>query len=82
MADSTLISVRVSAEIAQRLEKLAEATDRSKSWVAAQAIEEFLALHEWQVKAIQEGVEEADSGALVSHETARKRLARSKRRGT
>ncbi|HZA50150.1 MAG TPA: ribbon-helix-helix protein, CopG family [Myxococcaceae bacterium] len=81
MADSTLISVRVSKDVAKRLERLAEATDRSKSYVAAQAIEEFLALQEWQVKAIQRAVDEADAGKLLSHSEARKRLARWKRRG-
>jgi predicted transcriptional regulator len=81
MPGSTLISVRVSKEVAKRLERLAEATDRSKSYVAAQAIEEFLALQEWQVKAIQRAVDEADTGKLLSHSEARKRLGRWKRRG-
>lgn len=81
MPGSTLISVRVSKDVAKRLERLAEATDRSKSYVAAQAIEEFLALQEWQVKAIQRAVDEADAGKLLSHPEARKRLARWKRRG-
>lgn len=49
MTETMLISVRVPKDIAKRLPKLAEATDRSKSDVAGQAIEECLALHEWQV---------------------------------
>lgn len=62
---SALISVRVSTEIAERLEKLAKTIDRSKSYVAAEAIEEYLDVHEWQVQAIQEGLKEIEQGATV-----------------
>jgi predicted transcriptional regulator len=75
MSDSTLISVRVPKEVAKRLQALAQATDRSKSYVAAQAIEEFVTLQEWQVKAIRHGLAQAKAGKLVSHEEAQKRLA-------
>ena len=74
MKSTTLISVRVRKEVAKRLAALAEATDRSKSYVAAQAIEEFLTLHEWQVRAIQKGLAEADAGKLLPHGEALKRL--------
>ena len=53
MAETTLISVRVPKDVAKRLAKLAQATDRSKSCVAGQAIAEVLTLQEWQVKAIR-----------------------------
>ncbi len=43
---STLISVRVPVSIANRLENLAKAANRSKSYLAAEAIEEYLVLHE------------------------------------
>ncbi len=81
MAGTTLISVRVAEEVAERLAALAEATDRSKSYVAAQAIEEFLALQEWQVKAIRKGLAEANAGKLVDHQEALKVLRKWGRRG-
>lgn len=62
---STLISVRVPAKIASRLENLAKAVDRSKSYLAAEAIEEYLALHEWQIQAIKAGLDEIKKGAVV-----------------
>lgn len=62
---STLISVRVPSEVANRLENLAKAVDRSKSYLAAEAIEEYLALHEWQIQAIQAGLEEIKQGKVV-----------------
>ncbi len=76
MAETTLISVRVPKDVAKRLSELAEAIDRSKSHVAGQAIEEFLTLHEWQVKAIRQGVAEANAGKLMRHEEAVKRIKR------
>lgn len=67
MSDSTLISVRVPKETAERLSALAEATERSKSYLAAQAIEEYLEVQEWQVRAIEEGIKSADVGQLIEH---------------
>lgn len=81
MAETTLISVRVPKDVATRLADLAEATDRSKSYVAGQAIEEFLTLQEWQVKAIRQGIAEANVGKLLRHEEAVKRLRKWGRRG-
>ena len=76
MKKQTLVSVRLSDPVAERLENLAHATNRSKSFLAAQAIEEFLALQEWQVAAIKEGIDAADRGELVSHDEAVAELSR------
>ncbi|HET7922067.1 MAG TPA: CopG family ribbon-helix-helix protein [Gammaproteobacteria bacterium] len=82
MAATTLISVRVPKDVAKRLANLADATDRSKSYIAGQAIEEFLTLQEWQIKAIREGMAEADAGKLLPHSEAVNRLKRWGRRET
>ena len=76
MKKQTLVSVRLSEPVAERLENLAHATNCSKSFLAAQAIEEFLALQEWQVAAIKEGIDAADRGELVSHDEAVAELGR------
>ena len=81
MPETILISVRVTKDVAKRLSKLADATERSKSYVAGQAIEEFLTLQEWQVKAIREGIAEADAGKSMPHSDAVKRLRTWGRRG-
>ncbi len=81
MSDTTLLSVRVPKKTAKRLAALADVTDRSMSYVAAQAIEEFLSLQEWQVKAIRQGLAEADAGQLEGHDAAKRKLSRWKRRG-
>lgn len=66
--DSTTLTVRMPADIKERLERLAEATDRSKSRLAAEAIRKYLELEEWQIAEIQAGVREADRGEFASDE--------------
>lgn len=72
MPQSTLVTVRVKPDVAARLEKLAESMDRSKSYLAAEAIEEYLEIHEWQVQAIQEGIAAADRGETIGLEEIKK----------
>ncbi len=71
---SALISVRVPTDVAQRLEKLSQSVDRSKSYLAAEAIEEYLDLHEWQVQAIQSGLQEIHQGNVVNFVDVKKEL--------
>lgn len=72
MHQTSLVTVRVSTTVAKRLEKLAEAMDRSKSYLAAEAIEEYLDVHEWQIKAIKEGIAEIDRGETIPFEDVKK----------
>ncbi len=66
------ITVRIPADVEKRLGKLAEATARSKSFLAAEAIEEYLALQEWQVAAILEGKRAAEREQGTDLETVKK----------
>lgn len=72
MRASILVTVRIKPEIAVRLQHLAESIDRSKSYLAAEAIEEYLDIHEWQVQAILEGVSAADREEIVSFDEIKK----------
>jgi predicted transcriptional regulator len=74
MKKASLISVRMPEELAERLEGLAKATDRSKSYLATLAIEEFVAVQEWQISAIKDGVADAEAGRVVGHEKALEEL--------
>ena len=47
MTDTTTITVRLDAKTKQRLEKLAERQDRTKSYLAGRAIEDYLSSQEW-----------------------------------
>jgi predicted transcriptional regulator len=67
------VTVRVSPEIKKRLEKLAKATKRSKSYLAAEAIEEYLTIQEWQVAAIEQGIKEAGQNKGIDIKQVRKK---------
>ena len=75
MKKGALVSLRIEEELAERLAKVALATGRTKSFIAAKAIEDYLALQEWQVEAIAEGIDAAERGALVDHAEAVKVLS-------
>jgi len=62
------VSVRLDAELNERLAAIAAALDRPKSWVIEQAVADFVSLQEWQLAAIEEGVRDADAGRVVAHE--------------
>lgn len=62
----TAFTVRVPDETANRLDQLAEKLDRSRSYVAAQAIEDFVAREEWQLAEIEAGLAEAERGDFAS----------------
>jgi RHH-type transcriptional regulator, rel operon repressor / antitoxin RelB len=80
MKRAALISVRMPEELAERLEGLAKATDRSKSYLATLAIEEFVAIQEWQIQAIKDGIADAEAGRVVGHEKALEELKKWGRR--
>lgn len=65
---STTMTVRLDESTKVRLEKLAEATNRTKSFLAAQAIENYVQLNEWQIHEISEAIKEADKGDFASQE--------------
>ena len=63
---STTLSVRVEPEVKARLDALADATQRSRSFLAAEAIREYVEINEWQLQEIQNGIAEADVGDFAS----------------
>ena len=65
---STTVSVRIDSASKKRLEKLAKSTGRSRSFLAAEAINEYLDLNEWQVAGIQKAISSLDGGEGVAHE--------------
>ena len=58
---STTMTLRLDEETNVRLTNLASATDRSKAYLAMQALKLFLENNEWQVLEIKQAVAEADA---------------------
>jgi len=63
---STTMTVRLEDDIKDRLEVLAEATQRSKSFLAAEAIRSYVENNEWQIGEIQAAIKEADAGDFAN----------------
>lgn len=63
---STTMTVRLENDVKDRLDALAEATQRSKSFLAAEAIRSYVENNEWQIGEIQAALKEADAGDFAS----------------
>jgi RHH-type rel operon transcriptional repressor/antitoxin RelB len=61
-------SVRLDRATKAKLEKLAKSTGRSRAYLAATAIEEYLDLDEWQVAGIVGAIASLDRGKGIPHE--------------
>ena len=46
---STTMTIRLDDEVKERLDHLADATHRSKSFLAAEAIRAYVETNEWQI---------------------------------
>lgn len=64
---SATFTVRVHAGAKKRLERLAKNTGRSRSFLAAEAINEYLDVNEWQVTGIKQAIVSLDRGEGIPH---------------
>jgi RHH-type transcriptional regulator, rel operon repressor / antitoxin RelB len=71
MASATF-TIRVDEADKVRLEALARSTGRSRSFLAAEAIAEYLAVNEWQIARIRSAMESLDRGEFIEHDAVRK----------
>jgi len=65
---SETFTVRVDAKAKKRLERLAKSTGRSRSFLAAEAINEYLDVNEWQVAGIKQAIISLDRGEGIPHQ--------------
>lgn len=62
----SVMSLRLPDEIADTLANLSKATGRSKSFLAVDALREYLAREAWQIEEIQKALMEADAGDFAT----------------
>lgn len=62
------ISFRIASSEKKRIERLARALNRNKTFVFKEAISHYLDINEWQIAGIQEGLEDLEHGRVVSQE--------------
>lgn len=64
--ETTTLTLRVPAMMKEQLDKLANATHRSKSFLAGEAIRQYLDLEAWQIGEIQQALNEADANDFAA----------------
>jgi len=72
---STTFTVRVDSAAKKRLERLAKSTGRSRSFLAAEAINEYLDVNEWQVAGVKRAIASLDRGEGLPHDQVKDWIA-------
>ncbi len=65
---TTPFSVRIDDGVREKLEEICALTDRSKAYVTAKAIEEYVERNSWKVNALNRAKAKADEGEFISQE--------------
>ena len=60
-------SVRLDDETLTRVGQMAEAMDRPRAWLMAEAIKQYVARNEWFIREVEKGVKAANEGHLIEH---------------
>jgi predicted transcriptional regulator len=75
MDPTTPITTRLDAATLETLDRLAQRYDRSRSWLVAQAVRQFVEREAEMLAIIEEGERSAREEPLVSHEEMKKLIA-------
>lgn len=62
----TSMSMRLPKKLAEQLGALAESTGRSRSFLAVQALQDFVEREAWQLAEIHKALAEADAGDFAT----------------
>lgn len=65
------LTVEVDPEIKERLDTLARETGRDPSQLAAEALEEYLDVSDWQAAGISAAMDAVDLGQSVAHDAVK-----------
>ena len=60
------INVRLPEALYKQIEELASATARTKSFLAVDALTQYVQNEYWQIRDIHEGIKEADAGEFAT----------------
>lgn len=80
MSASSVLTLRLDAKLKNKLDRLSKSMNRSRSFVAAQAIQEFVSVNEWQIGEIKKALVEADRGDFASDKEMQQTIRRLTRR--
>ncbi len=80
MAASKVFTLRLDPKLRQDLDQLAEATQRSRSFLMTEAVREYVALNAWQIAETRRAVAEADAGDFADDRMVQRTLKKWSRR--
>jgi RHH-type transcriptional regulator, rel operon repressor / antitoxin RelB len=80
MGEKSVVTVRLDEDLQERVDRLAGALERPRSWVITRALEQFVAAQAWQIEEIERGVAEADAGDFASDAKVKAVFAKWRRR--
>jgi predicted transcriptional regulator len=70
MASTETMTIRLDAQLKAKLGKLAEGTRRSRSFLAAEAVETYVDRELAILESIERGLADVEAGRMVRHEDA------------
>lgn len=70
MSDSTTLTIRVTSDVKARLGRLAIDTRRSRSFLAAEAVSDYLDREQSIIDGVKRGLADVETGRLVPHDVA------------
>ena len=76
MSKPSVISARIDAETAAKLDAIAEASDRSRAWLVAQAVREMIARDEELMAFLQPGLDDIAAGRIQTQEQMEAKFAK------
>jgi len=76
MAGSSVLTLRLDPKLKNQLDRLSKATNRSRSFVAAEAIREYVELNNWQIAETVKGLAEADRGEFATDREVERALTK------
>jgi len=65
---SASVTVRLDQPTLAALDELARKTSRSRDWLVARAVEDFVASDAWRIEKIEEGLAASERGDFASDE--------------
>lgn len=68
MPDNRPITLRLDPQLTRKLDKLADATQRSRSFLLTEAVQQYLESNAWQVQEIKDALDEAERGEFATPE--------------
>jgi predicted transcriptional regulator len=76
MAENPVFSVRVAPALRRKLDRVAAALDRPRSWIVTRALESYVEQQAWQIAETARGLAEADAGDFASAAEVKAAFAR------